>query len=79
MVDVTLQSKRTIVAKPAARKSVLINQAPLINGAATSLANLIDVNLDNLTDGSVLVYNGSVSQFEATNTLEKQILNGGHF
>jgi len=79
VVNVTLQSKRTIVAKPSARESVLVNQAPLVNSTATSLANLTDVSLDNLTDGSMLIYNATNSEFEANITLEKQIVNGGHF
>lgn len=43
------------------------------------LGDLTDVDTTNLQDGSVLVYNSSTTKFEATITLEKQIINGGNF
>ena len=43
------------------------------------LGDLTDVDTTNLQDGSVPVYNSSTTKFEATITLEKQIINGGNF
>ena len=43
------------------------------------LSDLTDIDLTNLEDGSVLVYNTDLGKFEATRTLEKQFINGGNF
>jgi len=40
---------------------------------------LLGVDTSGKQDGSVLVYNASSENFEATKTLEKQFINGGNF
>ena len=43
------------------------------------LSDMTDLDVTNLTDGSVLVYSTNLGKWEATKTLEKQIINGGNF
>lgn len=40
---------------------------------------MTDIDVTNLEDGSVLVYSTNLGKWEATRTLEKQIINGGNF
>lgn len=47
--------------------------------AQRHIDQLAGVDLTNATDGSVLVYNSSSENFEATKRLEKQFINGGNF
>ena len=55
------------------RRNVLINQAQPIK----SIADLIDVDTSNKTDGSILIYNASTQKFEASLVLDKQDIDGG--
>lgn len=48
-------------------------------GVNSTLSTSGDVDVTNLTDGSVLVYNTAISKWQATTVLEKQALNGGFF
>lgn len=43
------------------------------------IKELKGVDVSNLEDGSVLVYEQSSDAFVATRTLQKQIINGGQF
>lgn len=43
------------------------------------LGDLVDVDLSDLEDGSVLVYRESTEKWVATRTLEQQYINAGHF
>jgi hypothetical protein len=43
------------------------------------LSDMTDLDVTNLADGSVLVYSTNLGKWEATKTLEKQIINGGNF
>lgn len=65
----TTKVKRVTVGKPVKR----------INPARVSIDNIIGVDTSGKTDGSVLVYNSSSSKFEATTTLDKQLINGGQY
>lgn len=57
------------------RQQVLINQAtPTLN-----LDDLLDVDVGNKVDGSILVYNATTQVFEATLTLTNQIIDGGSY
>lgn len=53
----------------------------LIEGFMTifRLGDLIDVDLSDLEDGSVLVYHADVSKWVAQRTLEQQYINAGQF
>jgi len=44
-----------------------------------TIGQLDDVDVTNVQDGSVLVYNTNGSKWQATRILEKQIINGGNF
>lgn len=46
---------------------------------AASLTGLTDVDTNALQDGGVLVYQQATQKWTATNTLERQILEGGQF
>lgn len=63
--------KKVIVGTPVRR----VNQQTLV----TELDNVGNVNTSGKTDGSVLVYNSSESEWQATTTLEKQNVNGGQY
>lgn len=65
----TTKVKRVTVGKPVKR----------IDPARVSINNVIGVDTSGRTDGSVLVYNSSSSNFEATLTLDKQLINGGQY
>jgi len=43
------------------------------------IKELKGVDVSNLEDGAVLVYEQSTDEFVATKTLQKQIINGGNF
>lgn len=47
--------------------------------ASSRLSDLRDVELSNLEDGSVLVYDDDDEKWKSTRTLEKQIINGGGY
>ena len=53
-----------------------LNQIDPVQG---SLGLLDGVDITAKEDGSVLVYNATSENFEATKTLEKQFINGGNF
>jgi hypothetical protein len=46
---------------------------------AGSVSNLADVNLDNLQEGSLLIFSQTLGQWLASNLLEQQTMNGGFF
>lgn len=46
---------------------------------ANSLTNSLDVDVSQLQDGGVLVYNTSTNKWTATNLLDKQIFEAGQF
>jgi hypothetical protein len=55
------------------RQKVLINQAQPIR----SIGDLIDVDISDKVDGSLLIYNASTQKFEASLLLDKQDIDGG--
>jgi len=50
-----------------------------VTSGAFTIDNLGGVDTTSKQDGSVLVYNASTTKFEATTTLDKQLINGGNF
>ena len=44
-----------------------------------SVGGLQDIDLSNLTNGSVLVYKTNIQKWTSTTTLEDQYMNGGAF
>jgi hypothetical protein len=47
--------------------------------SSTNINNLQGVDISNLSNGSVLVYNTSSSNWESTTTLENQNISGGQY
>jgi hypothetical protein len=64
-----------VVVNPKNNLSVLVNQSRQVR----RIADLIDVDLMGLEDGSLLIYNATSEKFEASILLEKQNINGGNF
>jgi hypothetical protein len=55
-----------------------------VTAAQTSIApntieNMLDVDLQRLTDGAVLVYKNNTTKWTATTTLDAQNMEGGEF
>jgi|DEB0MinimDraft_6_1074348.scaffolds.fasta_scaffold00183_20 hypothetical protein len=65
------QVKKVVVGRPVRR----------VTSGAFSINNLGGVNLTGVTDGSMLVYNGTTSEFEAKVELDNTNtnINGGNF
>jgi hypothetical protein len=47
--------------------------------APNSIENMLDVDLQRLTDGAVLVYKNNTTKWTATTTLDSQNMEGGEF
>ena len=63
------QVKKVVVGTPVKR----------VIGGSLNLSGLPDVDITNLTDGSVLVYEISTNKWTATLDLEEQNINGGSY
>ena len=63
------QVKKVVVGRPVRR----------VTDAGNNLSALNDVDLTNLGDGSLLIYNDASEKFEASIDLEKQNINGGSY
>jgi hypothetical protein len=50
-----------------------------VTGGSFSINSISGVDTSGKQDGSVLVYNATTSNFEATLNLDKQLVNGGNF
>jgi hypothetical protein len=59
------------------KQTVLINQSGAI--AVRRLSDLLDVDISEKEDGSLLIYDEVQGKFVASRLLEKQNINGGHF
>lgn len=56
--------------------SVIASQTSI---APNSIENLLDVDLQQLRNGSVLVYKNNTTKWTATTTLDAQNMEGGEF
>lgn len=54
-------------------------QGPPGISAATSVAALLDTDISNLNDGSLLIYSSSSQKWKASTILEKQALECGQY
>lgn len=63
------QVKKVVVGKPIRR----------INTQTTTIDNISGIDTSGKVDGSLLVYNSSSGNFEASTTLEEQEINGGQY
>jgi len=76
-------NSRTKVTKVTSRDQTMVKKVVLgrpirrVQAGQGSIDGLQGVNTTGKTDGSVLVYSESSNVFEATLTLDKQIVNGG--
>jgi len=61
------------------KKATVVVTGMMPPPATSSIVNSADVDLTQLQDGGVLVYNSSTQKWTATNLLEKQILEAGQF
>jgi hypothetical protein len=68
-VGQTTQVKKVVVGRPVRN----------VSSGTTSINNLLGVDTSAKQDGSVLVYNTSSGNFEATIELKKQDIDGGGF
>lgn len=50
-----------------------------VTGGSFNINSIGGIDTSGKQDGSVLVYNASTSNFEATLNLDKQLVNGGNF
>lgn len=84
---VTLDNYETILATQRSTDVVVIdtrNSNTVVVGTGIAaipqkLVNNQDVDISNLQDGSVLVYNTNSLKWTATNLLDKQIIEAGQF
>lgn len=63
------QVKKVVVGKPIRR----------INTQTTTIDNISGIDTSGKVDGSLLIYNSSSGNFEASTTLEEQEINGGQY
>ena len=68
-VGQTTQVKKVTVGRPVRN----------VAASSSSIHNLLGVDTTGRVDGSILVYNGSTLNFEATAELTKQDINGGSY
>lgn len=76
--SVVVDNKSTAVVVD--RKEPIVVLAGQMGPAGRSELSLMnDVDLSDLRDGGVLIYQQAKHKWTATNTLEKQVLEGGQF
>jgi hypothetical protein len=61
------------------KEPVVILAGQMGPAGRSELSQMNDVDMTGLRDGGVLIYQQSNQKWTATNTLEKQILEGGQF
>lgn len=76
-VIVTEKGNTAIVQNPVATRVVTSGMLP--PPATTTLGLSTDVDITNLGDGGILVYNVATNKWTATNLLDKQIFEAGQF
>jgi hypothetical protein len=61
------------------KKATVIVTGMMPPPVASSITNSVDVDLQQLQDGGVLVYNSTTQRWTATNLLDRQIIESGQF
>lgn len=74
---VVTDSGKTVVANIENTKVVTSGMMP--PNMVGSITNSSDINISQLQDGGVLVYNAATNKWVATNLLDKQIFEAGQF
>lgn len=59
--------------------TVVVTQGLLPPASVGSLTNSGDVDVSNLQDGGILIYNSATQKWTASNLLEKHIFEAGQF
>jgi hypothetical protein len=75
-INVTITPSANIAVKRKSNPRILINQS---DSTFKNLGDLVDVDLTNLEDGSLLIYDILTQKFVASRLLEKQEIDGGEF
>lgn len=55
------------------------NTLPYSSNQVTNLSSILDVDVSNLADGSLLVYNDNINKWVASTNLNKQNMDGGFY
>jgi len=61
------------------KKATVVVTGMMPPPVVSSITNSVDIDLAQLQDGGVLVYNSNTQKWTATNLLEKQIFEAGQF
>jgi hypothetical protein len=75
-INVTITPAANIEVRRKSNPRILINQSDL---SIKNLGDIADVDLTNLEDGSLLIYDILTQKFVASRLLEKQEIDGGEF
>lgn len=78
-VVVTESHNTSVVSDQIGQKSTVVVTGILPPLSVTSIQTSADVDLTQLQDGGLLVYNANTQKWVATNLLEKQIFEAGQF
>lgn len=78
-VSGTTQVKRVTKDETQVKKVIVGRPIRRINEARININEIQGIDLTNLEDGSLLIYNTSTENFEASRDLEKQNINGGNY
>lgn len=76
-VIVTEKGNTVVVQNPISTRVITSGMAP--PPATVSVTNSTDVDLTNLQNGGILVYNSATQKWTASNLLDKQIFEAGQF
>jgi hypothetical protein len=79
MESVVINQQQTVLINSDTSQVVLTGIMGPRGGGADNIAELTDVDLTQLENGSILVYNASAAVWKATNRLDNQILEAGQF
>lgn len=77
-VIVGTQQQTTVVTVDTAPRTIVTGMMGP-SGSSAKLSDAHDVDVTDLSSGSLLVYNPTVSKWVATLTLDQQYMDGGHF
>ncbi len=61
------------------KKATIVVTGMMPPPSVSSITNSVDIDLAQLQDGGLLVYNATTQKWTATNKLEKQIFEAGQF
>jgi hypothetical protein len=74
---IVTESNNTVVVDTKTPTVIVTGMMP--PSTVSSITNSVDVDLQQLQDGGVLVYNSTTQKWSATNLLDRQIIESGQF